>query len=83
MTALVDVRRPVGTSTATRPDLDRLFIGLRVAVLIPCFNEEAAVARVIAGFRASLPTTTIYVYDNNSVDRTVPRCTRCWCGGAQ
>jgi glycosyltransferase involved in cell wall biosynthesis len=42
----------------------------RVAVLIPCFNEEAAVASVIAGFRAALPQAAIYVYDNNSTDRT-------------
>jgi glycosyltransferase involved in cell wall biosynthesis len=71
MTALVDFRRPAGTATATRDDPDRLFVGLRVAVLIPCFNEEAAVARVIAGFRANLAAATIYVYDNNSVDRTL------------
>jgi hypothetical protein len=41
-----------------------------VAVLIPCFNEEAAVANVVSGFQASLPAATIYVYDNNSTDRT-------------
>jgi hypothetical protein len=42
----------------------------RIAVLIPCFNEEASVPRVIAAFRACLPTAAIYVYDNNSRDRT-------------
>jgi len=42
----------------------------RVAVLIPCFNEEAAIATVVAGFRAAVPDATIYVYDNNSSDRT-------------
>jgi len=42
-----------------------------VAVLIPCFNEEAAIGKVIADFRAALPDATIYVYDNNSTDRTV------------
>jgi glycosyltransferase involved in cell wall biosynthesis len=42
----------------------------RVAVLVPCFNEEAAVARVVADFRAALPEAVIYVYDNNSTDRT-------------
>ncbi|MEO9191759.1 MAG: glycosyl transferase, partial [Acetobacteraceae bacterium] len=36
--------------------------GPRVAVLIPCFNEEAAVSRVIAAFRATVPEATIYVY---------------------
>ncbi|HEX5229176.1 MAG TPA: glycosyltransferase family 2 protein, partial [Bryobacteraceae bacterium] len=42
----------------------------RVAVLVPCFNEEAAVATVIADFRKALPSAAIYVYDNNSTDRT-------------
>jgi len=38
---------------------------------VPCFNEEAAVATVVSGFRAALPTAEIFVYDNNSRDRTV------------
>jgi glycosyltransferase involved in cell wall biosynthesis len=44
---------------------------MRVAVLIPCFNEEAAIADVVAGFRKALPSADIYVYDNNSKDRTI------------
>jgi glycosyltransferase involved in cell wall biosynthesis len=44
---------------------------LRVAVLVPCFNEEAAVATVVADFRKALPAADIYVYDNNSTDKTV------------
>jgi glycosyltransferase involved in cell wall biosynthesis len=43
----------------------------RVAVLVPCFNEEAAVATVVADFREALPSADIFVYDNNSSDRTV------------
>lgn len=43
----------------------------RLAVLIPCFNEETAVARVVTDFKAELPEATIYVYDNNSTDRTL------------
>ena len=43
----------------------------RIAVLLPCYNEEAAIAQTVAGFRAALPSATIYVYDNNSRDRTV------------
>jgi glycosyltransferase involved in cell wall biosynthesis len=43
----------------------------RIAVLLPCYNEEAAIAQTVAGFRAALPSATIYVYDNNSQDRTV------------
>src|ERR1700726_1381010 len=43
----------------------------RIAVLVPCFNEEAAVATVVADFRKALPTAEIFVYDNNSSDRTI------------
>ena len=43
----------------------------RVAVLLPCYNEEAAIADTIAGFRQALPDAVIYVYDNNSRDGTV------------
>ena len=42
----------------------------KVAVLLPCYNEEAAIAATVAGFRAVLPGAAIYVYDNNSRDRT-------------
>lgn len=42
----------------------------RVAVLVPCFNEAAAIATVVASFRDALPTAQIYVYDNNSSDGT-------------
>lgn len=42
----------------------------RVAILIPCYNEAAAIATVIADFAAALPSATIYVYDNNSTDNT-------------
>lgn len=44
--------------------------GARIAVLLPCYNEEAAIAQTIAGFRAALPDAVIYVYDNNSSDGT-------------
>jgi glycosyltransferase involved in cell wall biosynthesis len=46
-----------------------------VAVLIPCYNEEAAIAKVVADFHAALPDAAIYVYDNNSKDRTM-ECAR-------
>ena len=42
----------------------------RIAVLIPCFNEAASIAQVIAGFKTALPSAAIYVYDNNSTDDT-------------
>jgi glycosyltransferase involved in cell wall biosynthesis len=44
---------------------------LRIAVLVPCYNEEAAIATVVADFRKALPSASIYVYDNNSTDRTI------------
>jgi glycosyltransferase involved in cell wall biosynthesis len=46
------------------PDLD-------VAVVIPCYDEEAAIGEVVRSFAAALPAATIYVYDNNSTDATV------------
>src|SRR6476646_4406708 len=42
----------------------------KIAVVLPCYNEEAAIGATVAGFRAALPGATIYVYDNNSADRT-------------
>ncbi|HET7680882.1 MAG TPA: glycosyltransferase family 2 protein, partial [Xanthobacteraceae bacterium] len=43
----------------------------RIAVLVPCYNEEKSIAKVIADFRAALPQAPVYVYDNNSTDGTV------------
>ena len=43
---------------------------MKIAVLLPCYNEEAAIVQTVAGFRAALPSATIYVYDNNSSDGT-------------
>jgi len=42
----------------------------RIAVLVPCYNEETAIGQVVEDFRTALPAATIYVYDNNSRDRT-------------
>ncbi|WP_294451268.1 glycosyltransferase family 2 protein [uncultured Gemmiger sp.] len=42
----------------------------KIAVLIPCYNEEKTVEKVVRDFRAVLPEATVYVYDNNSSDRT-------------
>ena len=42
----------------------------RIAVLIPCYNEEQTIEKVVRDARAALPEATIYVYDNNSTDRT-------------
>jgi glycosyltransferase involved in cell wall biosynthesis len=45
----------------------------RIAVLIPCYNEEVAIADTVTGFQKALPEATIYVYDNNSKDQTRER----------
>ena len=56
-------------STASPPEAS----ALRIAILLPCYNEEAAIAQTVAGFRAALPEAAVYVYDNNSSDRTRER----------
>ncbi len=56
------VRKPAGKAA----DLDRY----KIAVLVPCYNEEAAVAKVVKDFRAVLPSATVFVFDNNSTDKT-------------
>jgi len=46
------------------------FNGTDIAVIVPCYNEAVAIAKVVSELRASLPTASIYVYDNNSADET-------------
>ena len=41
-----------------------------IAVILPCYNEEAAIGKTVRDFRAALPQAKVYVYDNNSKDRT-------------
>src|ERR671927_1527321 len=50
--------------------------GRGVAVLVPCYNEEPTVARVVARFREELPRARVYVFDNNSTDRTADEARR-------
>ena len=45
----------------------------RIAVLIPCYNEETAIAKTVSDFRQALPQAVVYVYDNNSKDSTIER----------
>ena len=47
-----------------------------IAVMIPCYNEEIAIAQTVRDFGSALPSATIYVYDNNSVNRTVEEARR-------
>jgi glycosyltransferase involved in cell wall biosynthesis len=68
------LREPQRTSETTAQELLSTTMNpalpQRVAVLIPCYNEAATIAAVVAGFRHALPTASIYVYDNNSRDAT-------------
>lgn len=54
--------------TATGTEHHTALASPRVAVLIPCYNEAATIATVVADFRRALPTAIVYVYDNNSTD---------------
>jgi glycosyltransferase involved in cell wall biosynthesis len=67
--SLEDEAAPIAGEGAGEKALNRS--QLRIAILLPCYNEEAAIAQTVAGFRAALPDAAIYVYDNNSADRTV------------
>jgi glycosyltransferase involved in cell wall biosynthesis len=58
----------LGCFDGDRPDP---LVRWRIAVLVPCYNEETAIAQVVRDFRAALPQAAIYVYDNNSRDRTM------------
>jgi glycosyltransferase involved in cell wall biosynthesis len=61
-----DVNRPNEAETRTRAMIELA----RIAVLIPCYNEEAAISTVVGDLKAALPAADIYVYDNNSEDNT-------------
>lgn len=55
------------------PCYDNVSPRARIAVLVPCLNEENTVESVVRAFLKALPTATVYVYDNNSTDRTAER----------
>ena len=59
----LSTRDPVASATENRP--------IAIAVLVPCYNEEITIEKVVADFRAALPEATVYVYDNNSRDNTI------------
>ncbi len=48
---------------------------MKIAVLLPCYNEEPTIAKVVEGFRQAVPEADIYVYDNNSTDGTAQAAT--------
>lgn len=45
----------------------------KIAILIPCYNEEKTIEKVVRDWKRSLPEAAIYVYDNNSTDQTVEK----------
>lgn len=59
--------RPAELDDGVRPGVARP----RIAVLVPCYNEEQAIAQVVGDFLQHLPEATVFVYDNNSKDRTI------------
>ncbi len=65
----------VGAASSDAADtggkLEGLNDGLSIAVILPCYNEEATIGNVVADFRKHLPMARVYVYDNSSSDRTV------------
>ena len=62
-------------ATMAAPNISALrrfdFGRYKIAVLVPCYNEEAAIHQVVVDFKAALPEATVYVYDNNSTDKTI------------
>jgi glycosyltransferase involved in cell wall biosynthesis len=58
------------SSDNSKSGIETIVCRHEVAVLVPCFNEELTVGKTVAAFREALPSATIYVYDNNSTDRT-------------
>lgn len=63
--------RRVTPQALSRVDTGNAALHSAIAVLLPCYNEERTIAATVAAFHKALPTATIYVYDNNSRDRTI------------
>src|SRR5690349_23759519 len=61
-----EILRDVGSNAMYQADE----LAPRTAVLVPCYNEAATIATVVADFKRVLPGATVYVYDNNSTDAT-------------
>ncbi len=64
------IRRGSAACHLRRPTIDSTAPGPRIAVLVPCLDEETTVGGVVDGFLAALPGCTVYVYDNGSTDDT-------------
>ncbi|WP_274435374.1 glycosyltransferase [Alicyclobacillus sp. ALC3] len=61
---------PNRTTAAVRDYTVRDTARPHIAVLVPCYNEEATIAKVVRDFQSELPEAAVFVYDNNSQDRT-------------
>jgi Glycosyl transferase family 2 len=61
------LRKPVARKSVGKDP----FAAYKIAVLVPCYNEELAIGKVVKDFRAVLPSATIFVFDNNSTDGTI------------
>src|SRR5436190_5728189 len=59
--------------TLMSPERERARYEMSIAVLVPCHNEELTVSAVVCEFREELPAAKIYVFDNNSTDKTIER----------
>lgn len=57
-------------TTTSSQNIHESASGKKVAVLLPCFNEEVTIGKVVNDFRTALPTAEVYVFDNNSSDKT-------------
>ena len=55
---------------------ENYFDKLKIAILIPCYNEEAAIKKVVNDFQLAIPSALVYVYDNASTDKTVEIATK-------
>jgi glycosyltransferase involved in cell wall biosynthesis len=65
-----DTASPASSGSSREDGAMDEFSGVRIAAIVPCHNEEVAIPAVVRDFRAALPSAQIYVYDNNSSDRT-------------
>ncbi len=61
------------STTPYQAEVSEFLTNKTIAVLIPSYNEEMGIGNVIEGFRQSVPSATIFVYDNNSSDRTIEK----------
>lgn len=64
---MIQISRKEKAEMAKRTEIAKT---AKIAVLVPCMNEEVTIANVVKDFKKSLPNCTVYVYDNNSTDRT-------------